>query len=61
MLKMARNFPLTFERETEYGKKYVVRGEIETPSGSAIKITTVWMVEPNAPEILRFLTAYPTS
>jgi hypothetical protein len=57
---MTQNFPLTFERETSYGKKYVVRGEVETPSGRVINITTVWMAEASEPSILRLLTAYPT-
>lgn len=41
-----------------YGTKYVVRGALETPRGTTITVTTVWIVEP-PDERLRFVTAYP--
>jgi hypothetical protein len=60
ILKMVPDYPLIFERDTGYGRKYAVRGDIEAPDGRIIKLTTIWMIEPNDPERLKFLTAYPT-
>jgi hypothetical protein len=42
-----------------FGVKYVVLGQIVTPSGRAVDIVTVWITEPNdrAP---RLVTAYPS-
>lgn len=44
--------------ESIHGTKYVIDGEIKTPSGKILKIRTVWILEPNknAP---RFVTTYP--
>ncbi len=41
-----------------YGSKYVVEGTITTPSGTLVKLRTVWIVE-QAQTIPRFVTAYP--
>ncbi len=60
ILRMGREYPLIVERDTEFGRKYAVRGDIEAPDGRIIKLTTIWMIEPNDPENLKFLTAYPT-
>jgi hypothetical protein len=57
ILTLARSYPLMFERETEYGKKYAVRGEIKTPDGGVVQLSTIWMSEPGQPTVLRFLTA----
>lgn len=43
---------------TRHGAKYVVDGDLLTPSGSGLRIRTVWIVEAgsNRP---RLVTAYP--
>jgi hypothetical protein len=42
-----------------YGTKYVVKGVLETPRGTAVTVDTVWIVEP-PDESPRFVTAYPS-
>ena len=43
---------------SSYGKKYVVTGKLQTPSGTSVRIQTVWIIEkPENPP--RFVTAYP--
>ncbi len=41
-----------------YGTKYVIIGELETPSTKKVTIQTVWIIE-NRESIPRFVTAYP--
>ena len=41
-----------------YGTKYVVDGQIDTPSGASAKVRTVWIVESGRNEP-RLVTAYP--
>ncbi|MBW1676657.1 MAG: hypothetical protein JRF30_05435 [Deltaproteobacteria bacterium] len=43
---------------TPYGTKYIVEGELVTPSGTTARIRTVWVVEPHDKRP-RFVTAYP--
>jgi hypothetical protein len=43
---------------TAHGTKYVVEGELSTPSGRKPKIRTVWLIE-KQDEIARLITAYP--
>jgi hypothetical protein len=59
ILRLGRNFPLIYKRDTEYGKKYEITGEIHAPDGRVIKLTTGWMVDHENPDICRFITAYP--
>lgn len=44
--------------ETPYGRKYVVEGPVETPSGKMLELLRVWVIlkEQRLP---RFVTAYP--
>ena len=44
--------------ETEYGKKYEIRGTITGPSGCSAAIITVWVIL-HGEEVTRFVTAYP--
>lgn len=44
--------------ESIHGVKYVIEGNIRTPSKKIVKIRTVWIIEPNQTEP-RFITAYP--
>jgi hypothetical protein len=45
-------------QETEYGKKFEVRGEICGPSGQRAEIVTVWIVL-KGKDVPRFITSYP--
>lgn len=44
--------------ETEYGKKYEIRGTITGPNGRSAAIIVVWIIL-RGEEIARFVTAYP--
>jgi hypothetical protein len=44
--------------ETIYGKKYVIDGDLETPSGDIIHLRTVWIIE-TGDDIPKLVTAYP--
>lgn len=50
--------PISESSTSSYGTKYIIDGEIETPSGKIIKVRTVWIIEKgqNRP---RFITIYP--
>ncbi|MEK7353040.1 MAG: DUF6883 domain-containing protein [Chloroflexota bacterium] len=44
--------------ETQYGKKYVVRGPLAGPTGERVQIVTVWIIL-KGESVPVFLTAYP--
>ena len=43
---------------TAYGKKYIIEGSLQTPSGSLEDVRTVWIVE-KGQDRPRFVTVYP--
>ena len=43
---------------SSFGKRYVVEGEIETPSGRKPRVRAVWFME-TSESIPHFVTAYP--
>ena len=43
---------------TEFGTKYVIRGEMAAPNGRKLAIVTVWIIL-DSEDIPRFVTAYP--
>jgi len=46
------------EVQSEFGRKYVVDGELVTPSGIRAPVRTVWIRELESPA-RRLVTAYP--
>jgi uncharacterized protein DUF6883 len=44
--------------ESPYGTKYILEGEIETPTGRTVKVRTVWIIDAGQ-DHPRFVTAYP--
>jgi hypothetical protein len=44
--------------ESPHGKKYIIDGEIETPTGKNPIVRTVWIVD-TGESIARLVTAYP--
>ena len=44
--------------DSEHGTKYIVDGVINTPSGKAASLRTVWIVDAGG-QIPRLVTAYP--
>ena len=55
---VARNEAVTEVVETDYGSKYILDGAVTTPSGSVVRLRTVWIVDAGQ-TIPRFVTAYP--
>ena len=47
-------------RESPFGTKYVVPGDVPTPRGTVVYLETVWIIEPHD-DRPRFVTAYPAS
>jgi len=43
---------------SEYGQKYIVRGDLRGPSGRTARIISVWIVR-RGDTVPRFVTAYP--
>jgi hypothetical protein len=58
LINIAQENEIEEEEASPYGTKYLVRGILETPSGSFVSIQTVWIIEHGA-EHPRFITAYP--
>jgi hypothetical protein len=44
--------------ETVYGNKYVIDGQLKTPSGDMIRLRTVWIIE-TGDDVPRLVTAHP--
>lgn len=44
--------------ETDFGKKYILEGDLTAPSARAVRIRTVWFV-PRSEAIPKLVTAYP--
>jgi len=44
--------------ESPHGKKYVIVGQIETPSGKTVQVQTIWIVDKGL-NVARLVTAYP--
>lgn len=58
LASIARNEQVSDVAETRHGTKYVVDGNLKTPSGSSVRIRTVWIVEASL-DRPRLVTAYP--
>ena len=58
LLSLAHSTPVQEVVPSPHGVKYVVEGVLETPSGTAPRIRTVWILETDD-EHPRFVTAYP--
>jgi hypothetical protein len=59
LLDIANHFPPILRRNTPHGDEYEVVGDVEAPNGRTIKIRTGWMIRPNEPATMYFVTAYP--
>lgn len=56
--KIAKSEEVKKEIISEYGTKYILDGKIDSPSGKAVEVRTIWIIEKgqNRP---RFVTVYP--
>lgn len=43
---------------TEYGPKYMIRGNLTGPNGNVLRVVTIWMTE-EATCTTKFITLYP--
>lgn len=57
LLKVATQ-PVKNISESIHGIKYIIEGEIQSPTGKVAKLRTVWILEPDK-KVSRFITAYP--
>lgn len=58
LLKLAHDAEVRDIISSQYGKKFIIEGAIETPSGNKIAIRSIWIIETGA-ESPRLVTAYP--
>ena len=56
--QIALNSPVAQNMETRHGKKYIIHGDIKTPSGKTPIVRTVWIIETDE-DVPRLVTAYP--
>ena len=57
--KLALTADVTESMETVHGKKYIVDGEIENPSGKSAWVRTIWIIDAGS-DFPRLVTAYPS-
>lgn len=58
LLAIAHSEQLIETDASPHGIKYIIEGELKTPTGGAIKMRTVWIID-KGQERPRFVTAYP--
>ena len=58
LLAHSRDAEIASFSETEFGQKYIVEGQLNTPDGRNPQIRTVWFVSGHS-NIPRLVTAYP--
>jgi len=47
-----------YQCAVRYGKKFIIEGQLECPSGEKVKVVTVWVIL-EGDNIPRFVTVYP--
>ena len=58
LASIARNEQVSGVTQSRHGTKYVLDGHVTTPSGSSVRIRTIWIVETSRGRP-RLVTAYP--
>lgn len=58
LIAIAQNEDVKTETVSAHGAKYVIGGSLQTPSGRAIRLTTVWIID-KGQDRPRFVTAVP--
>lgn len=56
--RLAMAYSVTRSMESAHGKKYIVDGAIETPTGKSPMVRTIWFID-SGETIPRLVTAYP--
>ncbi len=55
---LAMRTDVTASTESPHGWKYVIVGRVESPSGKAAVVQTIWIVD-KGQDVARLVTAYP--
>src|SRR5688572_6818715 len=58
LLQIVRESSDFVEEMTEFGVKYIVRGQLQSPRDRLVEVVTVWITETDQ-AIPRFVTAFP--
>ena len=58
LIEIAQTNDVEEIKSSPHGTKYVITGMLRIPSGTDVKIKTIWIIEPDN-EAPRFVTAYP--
>ena len=56
--RLASDAPVSNQVESRHGRKFVVDGPLDTPSGRVVTVGTVWIINAGE-EVPRLVTAYP--
>ncbi|HLX60120.1 MAG TPA: hypothetical protein VKX17_02445 [Planctomycetota bacterium] len=56
--ELARSGNVLESMETPHGMKYIVEGDLKSPSGKPMLVQSVWVVNPRS-NVPRFITAVP--
>ena len=56
--KLARRAEITESATSPHGEKYVIVGQVESPTGKAANVQTIWIVDKGW-DVARLVTAYP--
>ena len=60
LLQIARTQEVLEAFETVHGRKYVLEGELDAPSGRRLRVRTIWIVD-QGQDRPRFVTACPAA
>ena len=58
LLALARSNAVSDQIVSDYGTKYVIDGQVQSPTGQTLLLRSVWIVEPGD-DRPRFVSAYP--
>lgn len=58
LLEIARENNVSETINTEFGTKYIVKGNLNVPRGILVELITIWIIESSS-DVPRFVTAYP--
>ena len=56
--KLARRAEITERATSPHGEKYVIVGQVESPTGKAANVQTIWILDKGW-DVARLVTAYP--
>ena len=56
--QVAQEFPVTKSMTSPHGRKYIIDGMLQTPSGQVLIVRTVWIIDTGT-DTPRLVTAYP--